>query len=152
MSPPRRKARYSTRGPRCFEPRRTSEGLSCRVTRLAIGPRLRADIAALQECLFHQRRRIEDQRHPLIAELGRAGETFYSLERRAERFDDDVLLTDELVDDQTEPSRAYPHHHGIGARAGRLTIAEREELVDTAERKGGPAQGHHFLAFHATKR
>ena len=38
----------------------------------------------------------------LVAELGRAREAAHALERLAERLDDDVLLTDELVDDEPE--------------------------------------------------
>ena len=57
---------------------------------------------ARREHLFDERGHVEDERHALVAELGRAGEAAHALQRLAERLDDDVLLADELVDDEAE--------------------------------------------------
>src|SRR5581483_9842060 len=93
-SPPRRKARYSERGPRsCWRVRRTSG--AARRTRSAMHPpRLERRARALGDGahLVDQRGRVEHEPDPLVAELGRTGEAADVLERGPEGLDDHVLL------------------------------------------------------------
>src|SRR5258708_7119000 len=133
VSVPSLNARYSTRGPRTLIPRRAGPPPS-RGTRSAIAPHPDRQLA-LHERLFDERRRVEHQRHPLVAELGRAREPLHLRERRAERLDDDVLLSDDLVDHQPEPPNAHADDDRVGAQPRTVDAREAEQLVDAAERK-----------------
>src|SRR5258705_527790 len=83
------------RGPRNLRPRRGDA--ASRATRSAIAPHPHGLVPSLRESFLDERRRVEHERHALIAELGGAGESLHSRKRRAERLDDDVLLADDLI-------------------------------------------------------
>src|SRR3954467_9600302 len=78
-SPPSRKAKYSTRGPRSFSPRRPLD-LFSGASRLAIRCYSYGGIATLHERLFDESGGVNDQRHALIAEFGGAGEALHLLQ------------------------------------------------------------------------
>src|SRR5258708_6559807 len=118
VSVPSRKARYSTRGPRSLRPRRGDD--ASRATRSAIAPHPHGLVPSLRESFLDERRRVEHERHALIAELGGAGESLHSRKRRAERLDDDVLLADDLIDDEAEPAHAHADDDGVWAQARRF--------------------------------
>src|SRR3954470_7970093 len=88
----------------------------------------------VREPLLDERRRVDDERDALIAELRGAREAAHALERRAERLDDDVLLAHEVVDDEPEPARTDARDDRIGARA-LGAIAHVEALSQVAERQ-----------------
>src|SRR5687768_14459078 len=96
-------------------------------TRSAIA-RSHHGVASAEECLFDERRSVEYECHPLVAELGRAGEPFHSLERRAERLDDDILLSDELVHHQPETPHSHRNDDGVRTRLGLAHAGQGEEL------------------------
>ena len=109
-------------------PRSSQPGHQLRLSRAA--PRIRRrsraahEALSLGEHLLDERRHVEHQRHPLVAELRRAGEAAHRLERLAERLDDDVLLPDELVDHEAQPSIAHlSDDHEGRAPAARVDAA-----------------------------
>src|SRR5258707_8681553 len=133
VSVPSRNARYSTRGPRTLIPRRAGPPPS-RGTRSAIAPHPDRQVA-LQERLFDEGGRVEHERHPLVTELGRSREPLHLCEGRAERLDDDVLLSDDLADHQPEPPNPHADDDRERAQPPALGPREAERLVDAARRE-----------------
>src|SRR6478609_828099 len=60
----------------------------------------------VSEHFFDDGRRVDYQAHALVPELRGASEAAHRGQRGAERFDDDVLLTDQVIDEQTEAAVA----------------------------------------------
>src|SRR5690606_33247101 len=89
----------------------------------------------------------------LIAELRGSREAAHGAKRASQGLDDDVLLPDQLVDDEAEPSRAHAgDDHELPAARSLGALDEAEEIVETAERQGASAQGHYLAAFEPLRR
>src|SRR5450432_1959270 len=116
------------RGPRALRARRACERASG-ARRSAIVGYSGGGVTARKKRLFDERGRIEHERDALIAQLGGTREALYSFQRRAKRFDDDVLLADELVDDEPQAAHPDPDHDGIGTRQRRLGARKAKELL-----------------------
>src|SRR5687767_543286 len=75
------------------------------------------NLADVREDLGDERGRVEHEANTLISELRRAGEAMHLLQRLAECLDDDVLLTDEPIDDEADTAIGDARDDDVALRA-----------------------------------
>src|SRR5271167_3129380 len=94
---------------------------------------VRRDRAAALDGCADEVRNVDDQRHPAVAQDGRAGNPGYRLEIRLEALDDDLLLRKKIVDENSSALavRFDDHQQPVGgAPAVRLDAELIAKLDD----------------------
>src|SRR5690606_7364304 len=107
-------AKNSRTGPFADTARRATPTAG-RLTRSAMGDVRLLQHFAAREHLFDQGGRVEHQPDPLISQLGRSGEAAHAAQRAPERFDHDVLLSEQVVHHQPQAASAERSHHDEAA-------------------------------------